>query len=242
MKRVVFLVVPLAALMLVYCKKHNTPAPANVTSTEVPVDTVIHITALSAPTLEADSVSTCLITVQLHPTTTPRENFVVFNTTLGQFPNGQKTDTAAVDVYGVAVLPLLSNTVGSALISATVDAISVDATVSFIPALPDGMYCVATPSMGSDSINFQLICDLYRNPGRGKVTDPIQVSFSLLPPVTGNYGAPMLSYPPVATSISGVVTDSVKDPFYNKGSFVIVAATTLDNGNSFSQPIYMVIN
>lgn len=241
MRRVAFLVFPLAALGLVHCKKSNTPA--NHSPAEVPVDTVIHITGLSAISLEADSASICQITVQLNRTSTPRDNFVVFTTSLGQFPNGQNTDTAAVDVYGVAVLPLVSNKAGPAMITASVDAISVDTTVSFIPALPDGMFCQPDVYMGSDSIVYHLACNLYRNPGRGKVTDPIQVSFSLSPSTPpGNYGAPALIFPPVGTSFGGVVTDSVQDPYYNKGNFVIIATTTLDNGNSLSQAITLVIN
>lgn len=239
MRRVAFLVLFLAALVFVRCKKSS--SPTNHTPTAVPADTVIHITSLSALSVEADSLSTCQITVQLDPTTTPRDNFVIFSTTLGQFPNGLNTDTSAVNVYGVAVLPLLSNIAGSAFVSARVDGILVDTTVSFTPALPDGMFCVANPYVGADSVDFHIACDLYRDQGRGKVSDPIQVLFSFLP-ATGNYNAPALILPPVANSIAGVVTDSVQNPYHNTGNFVIVATTTLANGNPLSTPIILVIN
>ena len=239
MRCAIFFLFPLVALALAQCKKSSSQSASS--SKKASPSSIVHISSLTAKSIEADSASTCLITAQLNSDSIVTENFIVFNTSLGQFPNGQTTDTAVVDFYGVAVMPLLSDAAGDALISVSVGAVSVDTSISFTPALPDGMLCMANQYTAPDSVDFNMTCNLYRNPGRGKVTDPIKVLFSFSPS-TGSNSAPALIVPSFANSVRGVVTDSVLNPYRNTGTFVIQASTLSDNGNSLIESVTLIVN
>jgi hypothetical protein len=237
MRRAIFSLLPLAALALTQCKKGHT-SPGGGSNAQ---SGIVRISSLSAKSVEADSVSTCLITVQLASTLSPGENAVVFYTNLGQFPNGLTRDTAVADADGVAVMPLTSDAAGDAMIRAAIDEITVDTSIGFTPALPDDMLCTANQYTGPDSVDFIMTCNLYRNPGRGKVTDPIKVLFSFTPAV-GNNASPALLVPSFANSGGGIITNNIQNPYRDTGTFVIQAAAPLDNGSTLYRSVTLIIH
>jgi hypothetical protein len=220
----------LTFLALVQCKKSHT-SPGGGSSA------IFRFNSLSALSVEADSVSTCRITVQLGQTSPIA---VVFYTNLGLFPNGLSKDTALADAEGMAFMPLLCGTAGDAMISAVYDGTTIDTSINFTPALPDDMLCTANQYSGPDSVDFDMTCVLSRNPGRGKVTDPIKVLFTFTPAMDST-GGPALIVPAFANSAGSVVTDSIENPYRNTGSFVIQASAPLDNGSTLYRSVTVII-
>lgn len=239
MKRAPLILSLTALLALGQCKKDNNTYDIGGPD-GIPLSDIIRVESLSSLSLEADGVSPCLIGIQLNPNTDSVDQSVIFNSSIGQFPNGLGTDTTRIDAAGVATLPLLSHVTGQALIKATAGGYSVDTTITFTQALPDAMLESADIYTGSSTDSFHITCKLFRNPERGTVTDPVKVLFSVSPATVNN--APALIVPAFAYSQQGIVTVTVQNPYKNPGSFVIQASTTADNGSTLTPiPVTLTI-
>jgi hypothetical protein len=202
---------------------------------------IISIKSLSALSVEADSLSPCFISVQIDPNTDSLYRPITFHSSNGSFPNGRSTDTAIADAYGTATLPLISNSAGPALISASVKTISfnVDTSITFTEALPDDFILTADKYKGGVTDSFNVSCALYRNPGRGRVTDPVKVFFSATP--DSSKGTSNLVLAPFGYSARGSVKIWVKNPYGKTGTFVITSTALSDKGDSLRQNVTLLI-
>jgi hypothetical protein len=180
------------------------------------VSTLIKIVKVSKTILDADSASVSIIEVNIHPETDSASRIMIFTTTLGSFLNGKTSDTARADAYGHAFVSLLSNSTGTANIRARVKFVTVDTTVTFTQALPDDMLMTADKYIGDTNAVFTITNNLFRNSGRGKVTDPVKVFYSVTPELLTS---PPLIYPQFAFSTGRRASIIILNPAKGKGNY-----------------------
>jgi hypothetical protein len=149
--------------------------------------------SVSSSQLEADGVSSVIIRAEVSPSFSSRQ--VTFRTTNGSFSRGstpltETTVTAGAD--GVAIVPLYAaSSLGSAVVTATVNGFSASQTVSFVAAAPDFMTLTATPLTVSKALDTNLttlVAVLSRS--IGAVSGNTRVEFSIVNDTTGeaNFG------------------------------------------------------
>ena len=196
------------------------------------ISDLIHFLSLSADSLYADSASREIITVQVTPEADSLNKFVIFSTLNGTFPNGFPADTIHADANGVASTSFLSATPNSAnIVTATVKGISIDTIIRIIPALPDDMSITADKYLTDTLNNISINASLVRNPGRGKVSDPVKVYFTVTPDsVSKTLIINSFSY-----SANGIATALIQNPFKYTGSFIITAETVSATGDSLKR-------
>ena len=213
----VTLLITTTALLIFSCKKDD-DIYSQGNAGGPPVSTLIQIVKVSKTTLEADSATVSTIEVNIHPETDSTSRVIFFTTTLGNFLNGKTSDTARADAYGHASVSLLSNSTGTANIRARVKFVTVDTTVNFTQALPDDMLMTADKYIGDTNAVFTVSNNLFRNSGRGKVTDPVKVFYSVTPELLTS---PPLIYPQFAFSTGRRASIIILNPAKGKGNYRI---------------------
>lgn len=203
-----------------------------------PVSSIIAVKSLNALQVEADSATTCVIAIQINPNTDSVSRPVVFSTTNGTFSNRLMTDTVTPDAYGVATASFVSNTTGPAKLSADLQSFIVDTLIDFTPALPDNMLMTSSAYTGTVTDTFILNCQLSRNIGRGKVSDPVKVLFQQSPTTAAAQGLIFSSFANTANGRASIV---VYNPYQVTGTFIVTASTAADNASMLTNSVTLVI-
>ncbi|NOT49763.1 MAG: hypothetical protein HOP10_00625 [Chitinophagaceae bacterium] len=188
----------------------------------VPVQNLVSISSISKPQLEADSLGITVIEVKLHPEADSFAKNIYFTTSKGLFLNGRQADSVRANSNGIATISLLSNDFGTANIRVQSKQIQVDGIVNFTPSLPDDMLMTADNYIGDTLQSFTVTNKLFRNPGRGKVSDPVKVFYSVVPDVPGS---PDLVYPPFAFSSGKETAITILNPLRALGRYRVHAKT-----------------
>lgn len=211
----VTLLITTTALLIFSCKKDD-DIYSQGNAGGPPVSTLIQIVKVSKTTLEADSATVSTIDININPETDSASRVIIFTTTLGNFLNGKTSDTARADAYGHASVSLLSNTTGTANVTARVKFVTVGTAVTFTQALPDDMLMTSDKYIGDTNAVFTISNNLFRNSGRGKVTDPVKVFFSITPDLPSS---PTLIYPQFGFSTGRKTSITVLNPAKGKGNY-----------------------
>lgn len=189
--------------------------------TFAPVDPSQVITLSADPgSVAADGASTVTLVARVAPGLPGSRRSVTFRTTLGQFLPG-RTGEFTIDADGTnkAQATLVSSSVGSARLTATVDGTTADAGVQFTTALPDSVFVSpAAASLRSGETTLVTVT-LLRN--IGEVSPRLQVDYSA---VTGT-GTPIGSFSGVTLSTNGVSTAT-----FNLGATVFLGPVTIRAG------------
>jgi len=186
------------------------------------VSAIIQISKLSKITLDADSADITVIEVNIHPETDSASRVIFFTTTLGNFLNGKIMDTVRADAHGHGSVYLLSNSAGAAKVTARVKYVVVDTTITFTQALPDDMLMTADKYIGDTNAVFTVSNALFRNAGRGKVTDPVKVFYTITPELLTS---PALIYLQFAFSVGRKTSITILNPAKGKGNYRVDSKT-----------------
>ncbi|MCG2616772.1 hypothetical protein LZZ85_20905 [Terrimonas sp. NA20] len=205
----------------------------------VPIDDVIKFQAVGPMEPEADSVSPCTITVKIDSRASAANRVVKFFTSLGTFTNGDTVQTITANSDGVVRANLISDSPGNAKIRVSVmDRYARDTMVNFRPAMPDDMLVSPDKYEADTAASFQLTSRLFRDPQRGKPSDPIKVLFTVVPlDTTIN-----LMYPAFTFSDGQSATIALTNPFKVTGRFNITAKAGAATGDSISRTVMIRIN
>lgn len=205
----------------------------------VPLDEVILLKTVGPTELDADSVSSCTITVKIDSRASAANRSIKFFTSLGTFANGDTVQTITASSEGLASAYLISDSPGKAKLRVTVmDVYTRDTTVDFKPAMPDDMLLTADQYEANTDSDFQITGRLFRNPLRGKPSDPVKILFTVEPlDTTIN-----LIYPAFAFSDGQSATISLTNPFKVSGRFNVTAKSGAATGDSLSRTIMIRIN
>jgi hypothetical protein len=144
----------------------------------------------SSSQVEADGVSSVIMRAEISPSFSSRQ--VTFKTTNGSFARGSSllsTDvTAGAD--GVAIAPLyVGSSLGTAVVTATVNGFSASQTVTFVAAPPDFVTLTATPLSVSKALDTNLttlVATLSRT--IGAVSGNTRVEYSIANDASGETG------------------------------------------------------
>lgn len=204
----------------------------------ISVSRIIVFKSLNSLQLKADSVTPCLVTVQIDPGTDSINRVVIFSTGNGSFPNGYAADTTTANAYGVAAASFVSKMAGAAVVSARIGAYSIDTMVQFIAALPDNLQLTADKYISDDLDSFLIDATVSRDGGRGQVTDPVKVFFSQAPAAIGDAG---LIFPTFAFTTGELASITVKNPYKVAGTFDVIAKTVTDKGDTLTKTVTIVI-
>ncbi|GAA0548698.1 invasin domain 3-containing protein [Chitinophaga japonensis] len=199
---------------------------------------IIRFSGVSSLQLEADSSSTSVLTVQLHPEADAANRDVQFKTSLGTFENGDTVLTVKANASGVASATLLSDQAGTAKVSAEVKSIRIDTTLVFQPAAPDDILLSADAYRVDTNTSVNVTTQLFRNPGRGKVTSPVKVFFTVTAPDTATY---QLVYPAFAFSEEKAATITISNPFKQAGAFRIASYVLSAQNDTLRKEILIAI-
>lgn len=208
-------------LLQISCNKEDDIySPGN--SQGTPISDIIKITNVSRLTIEADTLTVSVIEVEIHPEASEDNRKIAFSTSLGNFQNGKNTDTITVNASGKATISLLSGVTGIALVSAKVSSYSVDTTITFTTSLPDDMLIEASKYVIDSSETITITSQLFRNPGRGKVSDPVKIYYDIIP---DGGGVSPLIYPSFAFSKNREALVKISNPLNWKGRYQVVSKT-----------------
>jgi hypothetical protein len=203
-----------------------------------PISGLLAIKSISRIQLEADSTTTTVIEFTVNTEADSANRYISLQTSLGKFLNGRTTDTLRINADGTAKASLLSNTTGTAMISARVKSINVDTTVSFTPSLPDDMLLSANNYVTDTTGSIMVSADLFRNPGRGNVSDPVKTFFTVTS-LSGSTQA--LVYPQFAFSSNKSASITISNPFKATGQFRVDAKTPSAQGDTIRRNLVFTI-
>lgn len=199
---------------------------------------LLKIKSISRLQTEADSAATIVFEYKLNIEADSVNRYVLLQTSLGNFLNGKAIDTVRADAYGIAKASLLSPKSGTAIITARLKSVVIDTSVTFTPALPDDMLLSANNYVLDTNSNIIVSADLFRNPGRGIVSDPVKVSFS----VSSLSGATQtLIYPSFAFSSDKKAVITIANPFKATGQFKVDAKTPSAQGDTIRRNLVFTI-
>lgn len=200
------------------------------------IDQILSITAISDSTITADGQTTSKISLKITQDAGLSNRTVMLSTDLGVFSNGEATETVTVDAYGNGQFQISSNKTGKATIMATLKNTKVRTMINFIPALPNDMLISADKYVLNPQESANITVALSRDPGKGVVSDPVKVSFSII-----GTNADLLIIPPFARSDSGAANVALSNPFGIKGNFAITASAVNQDNTPFSRTIRIQI-
>ena len=143
--------------------------------------TVVRIGA-GAGSGEADGASRIAVFADVSAAIPADRRQVTFTTSLGSFAQtGNATATATPDAGNRATVDLVApGTVGTARLTATVNGFSVQTSIAFGPAFPDAVVVTLNPTtlqQGGGGTS-AIAVTVARLPGRGTVTDNLQLALS----------------------------------------------------------------
>lgn len=224
------------SILIVSCKRDDDVYTIGGKNGQAPTR-FLTITTLSATQQEADTASLITINLQIAANADSASHTITINTSLGKFSNGKATGTITAGADGKASISLHSGTLGNAQLSFTAKNITVDTTIKFIAALPEDMLLTADKYSGDSTSTFGLSTTLVRNTGKGIVTDPVKVFYSVRPASPGA----TLVLPTFSESIKGTADCIVSNPYKVKGRFTIMAASPKAGGDTLRKYITLIV-
>lgn len=235
MKRTI-LILTLAAL-LCCCDRDDDVYTANADG-GVAISDVIHFSSISHLELDADSSSRSTVTVNISPGAAPNNRDIIFRTSLGRFNNRDTTFVVRANALGIAHVMLLSDSSGMASVSAQVGSYRIDTTMVFKPALPDDMLSSLDQYVVNNNTDVTVTTRLYRNPGRGKVSDPVKVYYELVPL---NTVVSELVYPAFSFSDDGVAKAVLRNPYNITGQFRLQVKAVSASGDTLRRNMILQV-
>jgi hypothetical protein len=199
---------------------------------------LLAIKSISRTQIEADSAASTVIEFKVNIEADSANRYISLQTSLGKFLSGKTTDTVRADAYGIAKAALLSAVPGTAMVTAKVKSVVVDTSVNFTPSLPDDMLLSASNYVADTTGNIVISADLFRNPSRGIVSDPVKVFYA----VSSLSGAtPPLVYPQFAFSSNKSASITISNPFKATGQFRVDAKTPSAQGDTIRRNLVFTI-
>lgn len=202
------------------------------------LSSLIHVSNISKIQVQADSLTTTTIEISINPEADSIAKNILLTTSLGTFPSGSNKDTLRANSYGIAKVDLLSNVFGTAMITVQSKSIVVDTNIVFQQSLPDDILMVADKYVGNNTDTFIITTSLFRNPGRGQVSDPVKIFYVITPE---NPNSPALVYPQFSFSTTKKSTITILNPLKGKGNYKIEAKTVSANNDTLSRNISIKI-
>ncbi len=232
-----FLLLFFAALLFFGCIKRDDDLYSVGNPIGAQVADIIKITSVSKTGIEADNVTSSVITIKINPETDTLARMISVTTSLGTFQNGKTADIVTADANGIATVTLISPKPGITSFSAKIKSWSIDTTVTFIPALPDDMLVSVDNSVVDTNASITITDVLTRNPFRGSISDPCKVSFIVMPAL----GSAALVCTPFSLSADKKATATITNPTHVKGSFQVQAATMSSKGDTLKRMANFII-
>lgn len=188
----------------------------------VQITTLLRISSISKIQIEADSLTITTIEIALHPEADSSARNIFFTTSRGLFSNGRQSDSIRANSYGIAKIDLISNEFGDARITIQSKSVLIDTSIVFQQSLADDMLMSADKYVGDTTESFTIYNSLFRNPGRGKISDPLKVFYSI---TADNVSSPALIFPPFSFSANKTSSIEILNPLKGKGRYKIEAKT-----------------
>ncbi|MCO5947121.1 hypothetical protein [Mucilaginibacter flavidus] len=195
------------------------------------------IAGISSLQQEADTESLIAIKLKISGNADTVSHTIHLSTTLGAFVDGKASTTIIANSLGEATAFLKSGKTGIAQLTFSVQNLSIDTVVTFIAAQPDDILLAADLYSGDTSTSFNLTTTLSRNPGKGIVSDPVKVWYTVSPSAPGA----TLVCPAYASSASGVATAIVNNPYKITGTFTIQAKTVNGAGDTLRKSVILLV-
>jgi hypothetical protein len=197
---------------------------------------IISFQTISSTSIDADGFSLCTIKVKIHPEADATNRTVIFKVSgNGKFTNGDTAQSINVNTEGFATVAISNTKSETVHLKATVSTYTIDTAINFKQALPDDMQLVADNYVLDSSIAqpVHITAKLFRNAGRGLVTDGAKVFFKITPLDT----AINFIYPPFQYSQNYIAVDTALNPFKVGGRFDIEAKTVSSAGDTLFRVI-----
>ncbi|WP_341835675.1 hypothetical protein WJU16_22880 [Chitinophaga pollutisoli] len=142
---------------------------------------VIAFANTSQAEVAADNTSTYLVGVQISREADSLLRDVVFTVKGGTFDNDDTIQTVTANSSGYAQVRLKSDSIGSAVVRASVQKYyTIDTAYTFGRSYPNDFLLSASQYVGDTASSFTFTVDLFRAPGKGIVTDPAKVYFNMV--------------------------------------------------------------
>jgi hypothetical protein len=203
-----------------------------------PLSEIISFYKVAPVSLDADSASLCTITVKLNAEADLSNRNVTFISSGGMFTNQDTTRVVQANSEGYATVNLLSETAGTIRVKASVLTYTIDTVVKFVAALPDDILLSADKFTGDTSDSFEVTTRLFRNPGRGLVTDPVKV-FYLVASLDTSLN---LVYPEFSYSSGRAAKIEITNPYKISGRFNVSSKVVSAAGDTLARRIMLVIH
>ncbi|MFP5040028.1 hypothetical protein [Parasediminibacterium sp. JCM 36343] len=198
---------------------------------------IITFTNVSNNQIDADSVSNCILTVKINSQSDDASRNVTFITSGGTFSNNDTLMTVQVDALGYATVALKNNMPEMVRVKASVKTFIIDTLITFNLAAPDDILISADKYLADTSNNITISTNLFRNPGRGVISDPVKVYYQITPLDTSIN----LVYPGFAFSEKHVSSIIVSNPFKVSGRFNIKSKVVGSSSDTLTKTILVKI-
>jgi hypothetical protein len=187
----------------------------------------------------ADSKSTYLITAKISGEADSLLRDVVFTVKGGTFENNDTIQTVTANSSGIAQVRLKSDSIGAATVRASVQQYyTIDTTFTFTRSYPHDLLLASDQYTGDTSTSFQFTVDLFRDPGKGVVSDPAKVYFTMVSLDTSlNLVVPAFGY-----SNAQQVTATATNPFHITGNFELQVRTLLSETDTLLRTLRLQVN
>lgn len=231
-----FLIPAVLIFISVSCKKQDDQYSIG-NSTSSQLKDIITFSKISSDTLQADSVSVTTIEVKINAEADSNNRDVTFTTSGGLLTNNDTTQKVHVNTEGYASVSLLDIKPEKVHIKASILSYTIDTTVAFTHAFPDDILFTSDKYIADTTDTITVSAQLFRNAGKGKVSDPIKVLYKVTPiDTTVN-----LVYPEFSFSQKQVSNIAISNPFKIKGNFDIEAKVQSFSGDTLSKMIRVII-
>lgn len=204
------------------------------------VGSLISFKSISELMAEADGESFISVVMNIHAETAEKIRGVKITSSIGTFSNGETSDSIGADATGQVEFQIKSDTPGQARVSATVKNVTVDTILTFEPALPHDIAVTFDKYVAAATDNIIVTCELKRLPFKGEVSDPISVSFEVIPETSGT-GNESLVYPEFVYSEENKAVITISNPFELTGGFFLEASSMSADGEVITNRAYFKI-
>lgn len=199
---------------------------------------IIAFKSVSGIQVDADSFSLCTVTVKINPEAVTPNRTITFKVSGGaRFTNGDTSQVVTANTEGLATVAFRNPKPETVQLKAAISNFSIDTIVSFMSVLPDDMILTAERYNLDSSTSESAIVNvkLYRNAGRGQVTDGAKVQYSVV--ALDTTGLNLVLPGSFQYSVSQQVVFSLQNPYKIGGRFNITATTKAADGTNISQTV-----
>ncbi len=203
------------------------------------IDDIIKYQAVSTGNVEADGVSLHYAIVQIHKEADASNRTISFHVSgEARFTNGDTVLSVPANADGSARVDFYSTKAEQVHLKASILTFSIQQTVNFTPALPHDLIVSADQYVIDTFESVNITVQLYRDPGKGTITEPVKVSFNVEAESTD---AAELAYPPFAYSENGEAAVTLLNPLKGTGVYSITASVSGADGSTISRSIKVTI-